>query len=716
MDMKGIIGGWRRAGGAACLRLATHRRGSVLPMAAAALVPMLAMIGGAIDLSRLYMTNTRLQQACDAGALAGRRAMADVNTLTPGEASTAKSYFSFNFPTNTYSASSITANYARGAVGTVVGTASASLPMTIMSLFGYRTMTLNVSCQSTLVVPNTDVMFVLDVTGSMSAIPLGDTQSKISGLKQAVKDFYSALGPGSASGPGRVRYGFVPYSSNVNVGKIVYALNRNYIVGGSGSEKAKYQTRVPVLSETRYISSYGPETAPTSGLAVASAVTWPTTWTNQTSDIGSYVALQRGLSATQCSGKAVPPQTTPTNSGGATTSSPVDETMVYPDTEQTRTYQISQGQITRRYQYAFTASYFSFFPFGTVESRCQLQYQDGTRTQVTTATTTRTVTWQQKFLSWNYVESDVDVAPFVQNGIGANPTFFSGYAPDTNPNVNHGYAWDVAGAYFDFYDTTPQTISWNGCIEEASTIPTITGSSPLSVPSGANDLNIDLIPTDTSTRWKPFLPGLQFDTNDFWLGRTRGWIDNGYAACPREASPLTPYQSDYNPTTKRSANFDTYVDSLAAVGGTYHDIGLIWGGRFLSQDGIYAATNADSTGPGGFQISRHIVFMTDGELDTRGGANDPWGINVYQGRIAPTSTNDDGLNAIHKRRTSMICNAMKGKGFTVWVVGFGISTMPQELQDCASDAAHWSLSSNSTQLRTRFQQIAQTIGGLRLSQ
>jgi len=42
--------------------------------------------------------------------------------------------------------------------------------------------------------------------------------------------------------------------------------------------------------------------------------------------------------------------------------------------------------------------------------------------------------------------------------------------------------------------------------------------------------------------------------------------------------------------------------------------------------------------------------------------------------------------------------------------------MPQELQDCASDAAHWSLSSNSTQLRTRFQQIAQTICGLRLSQ
>lgn len=176
------------------------------------------------------------------------------------------------------------------------------------------------------------------------------------------------------------------------------------------------------------------------------------------------------------------------------------------------------------------------------------------------------------------------------------------------------------------------------------------------------------------------------------------------------------YASDYNAASKSSASFNTYVDSLQANGGTYHDIGLIWGARFLSQDGIFRATNADSTGPGGFQISRHIVFMTDGTLDTRAGANDPWGINALDGRVASTGASDADMNASHLRRTSIICNAMKGKGFTIWVIGFGITTMPQELQDCASDANHWSLASNSTALRTRFQQIAQTIGGLRLSQ
>ncbi|WP_294138301.1 pilus assembly protein [Sphingomonas sp.] len=562
-------------------RLSDDRRGNVLAMTAAAIFPLMAMIGGAIDLSRLYMTNTRLQQACDAGALAARRTMADVNTLSESERKIAVNYFKFNFPDNAYSAGTPVPTYTRGAVGTVAGAVSLAVPMTIMKMFGYNTVTLNVTCQSTLVVPNTDVMFVLDVTGSMSEVPSGDTQSKLSGLKQAVKDFYSALGPGTASGAGRIRYGFMPYSSNVNVGKIVYGLNRSYISGGNGSENVQYRSRVPRLSSTIYNTSSGP---------------------------------------------------------------------------------------------------------------------------------------QRKFVSWSYQSTTFDISSVVQNASAPNPTYFSGYAPDTKPNVNKGYDFDAWNRAYETSAATPATISWGGCIEEASTVNTITSTSPLTVPYGANDLNIDLIPSSAETRWKPYLPAIQFDDDGYWLGRGGGWIDRGFAACPREASPLTQYQSDYSATTKLSTSFESYVNSLTAVGGTYHDIGLVWGARFLSQSGIYSATNADSTGPGGFSISRHIVFMTDGTLDNKPQANDPWGINNLEARIAPINTDEAGLEAIHKRRTSIICNAMKGKGFTVWVIAFGISKMPQELQDCASDAAHASIEADSAALKTRFQQIAQTIGGLRLSQ
>ncbi|MEY4890449.1 MAG: hypothetical protein RIQ75_1579, partial [Pseudomonadota bacterium] len=70
------------------------------------------------------------------------------------------------------------------------------------------------SCTAVLSVPIADVMFVLDVSGSMSEIPPGDTVKKIDGLKAAAVSFYKALGAGSSDpdkGP-RIRYGFVPYS------------------------------------------------------------------------------------------------------------------------------------------------------------------------------------------------------------------------------------------------------------------------------------------------------------------------------------------------------------------------------------------------------------------------------------------------------------------------------------------------------------------------
>jgi Flp pilus assembly protein TadG len=48
---------------------------NTLAIAAAAMLPLMAMVGGGIDASRYYMAAARMQAACDAGALAARRAM-----------------------------------------------------------------------------------------------------------------------------------------------------------------------------------------------------------------------------------------------------------------------------------------------------------------------------------------------------------------------------------------------------------------------------------------------------------------------------------------------------------------------------------------------------------------------------------------------------------------------------------------------------------------
>ena len=58
-------------------RLRDNSSGNTLAIVGAALIPLTAMIGSGVDMSRAYMAKTRLQSACDSAALAGRRVMAN---------------------------------------------------------------------------------------------------------------------------------------------------------------------------------------------------------------------------------------------------------------------------------------------------------------------------------------------------------------------------------------------------------------------------------------------------------------------------------------------------------------------------------------------------------------------------------------------------------------------------------------------------------------
>ncbi|WP_159757196.1 TadE/TadG family type IV pilus assembly protein [Sphingomonas sp. 8AM] len=551
-------------------RLLRDVAGNVAIMAAFAVIPLLAMIGGAIDTSRTYMAYTRLQQACDAGALAGRKAMSNVTRLTDAEKAKASEFFRFNFPAGTYSAEQINAVYDKAADGVVVGRASLSMPTTLMRMFGFGSIPVTTTCQAELNIPNTDVMFVLDVTGSMAATPSGQSTSnqtltRIYGLKQAVKDFLAALGPGATTGAGRIRYGFVPYAQNVNVGRVIYRLNPSYIAGGAGDENVNFPSRR-----------------------------------------GEYRR-----------------QTCQNSSGG----------------------------------------YYN----------CD-------------------------YVQWYWTSLSVNTKSWVQTGNQiTNPAYWQG-----NPTGQN--------------DGAPASFAWDGCIREASTVQGIDGSSSLEAPATAYDLQIDLKPNSAATRWKPALSQLQYHNATY----NNRLLSVSYS-CPQEASPLQQYTGDYNPTSKTSAAFNAYVDTLFPTGKTYHDIGLAWGARFLAPAGIFSATNSDAVAPGGYQVSRHIVFMTDGQLDTEGTISDAWGVNWMMDKVqpdnavAPADASEDRIYASHLRRTQIICNEMKKRGFIIWIVGFGTEGLSQELKECATDPDHWSIASDTTALRRSFAKIAQTIGGLRLS-
>ena len=709
-------------------RLAKNQAGNVMPLVAAAVFPMAAMIGGAVDLSRVYMTQTRLQNACDAGALAARRAMSG-QTPTSDNIAEGNKFFDFNFPAGSFGATSVTKSYAAGTVvGTINGTASAQLPASIMKIFGKDTFTVDVNCSSTLNIPNTDVVFVLDTSGSMAQTISGDTQSKIDGLRQAVKDFFVELGPGEASGPGRIRYGFVPYSSGVNVGRI---LNPNWML-----DTATYNTRVPAISKvwtytlgsesglgswsawSSTPSSYNTASGYTGGWSRISNTPGNTTNVNGTNYRHrhlTYTSSATCPSANNLAGSSgtlvAKTDVTGTITGPnlqSTTNDPATYNPTTPPSQQVLTYGRTEPHTITGYRYRWQSV------GGT--NGCWLQQNADTYNKTQTASSTKSITWTQldQVTGWSNAPGAINVSG-LKNGAGWNASFSAANTTSTSMSVN------LSGTGATSIDVpASQTINWRGCIEEAQSVNTITATSAIAIPADAFDMQIDLVPSNDAQRWRPHLPDLVWDSsNGQWQGAWSGWQENGWAACPSPASKLQKYTSDV--TSGLSTSFASFVDTMSVIGGTQHDIGMVWGARMLSPDGIYASENNDAQAPGGFQVGRHIVFMTDGNMDARNQNYGPWGISRLDGRQVPTNQQDtdDGsqdMNNKHYRRMEMICNAAKAKGYTVWVVAFGLTTMPTSLANCATDSDHAALASDSTALKAKFKAIAETIGGLRLSQ
>jgi Flp pilus assembly protein TadG len=208
-------------------RVSADQRGNVLMLTAAALVPLIGIIGSGIDIGRSYMTQLRLQQACDAGALAGRRAMAG-GEFGPDAEAEATRMFNFNFPNGMYGAENVNFTAVHSGGSDVVGAANAVLPTSLMHMFGFESFNLSVNCGAKLEIANTDVMLVLDVTGSMIATTTTNKVStkKITSLIAAANLFVDEL-MSADKGDGQLRIGLVPYSNTVNVGHL---LKREWIV------------------------------------------------------------------------------------------------------------------------------------------------------------------------------------------------------------------------------------------------------------------------------------------------------------------------------------------------------------------------------------------------------------------------------------------------------------------------------------------------------
>ena len=201
-------------------KLRRDTAGNALMLFAAALIPITIMIGSGVDASVTYNARNKLQNACDAGALAGRLAMIGLDWTSESEAEAHK-FFDFNFPTGTNGVDDAQFVIEQDATNPaqVIGVATGTVPTTMMFLFGYDTMDIAVNCDAQRDMGHNDVMLVLDMTSSMLNEPSwGGGTSKVELLRTATGGLYRAL-EGDESDASETRYAFMPFSQTVNVAR-----------------------------------------------------------------------------------------------------------------------------------------------------------------------------------------------------------------------------------------------------------------------------------------------------------------------------------------------------------------------------------------------------------------------------------------------------------------------------------------------------------------
>jgi len=557
-------------------RLRNDVRGNTIAIMAAAMIPLAALAGSAIDVARLYVVKVRLQQACDAGALAGRKFMTSSNLTTLDKTATdqANAFFKNNFRLGWMGTKTAIFTPSKTTDQQVAGVASSSVPMTIMKMFGAPDVTLSVKCEARYDVADADIMFVLDTTASMACTTADGTggcgqpvvsyrqddgntgyyaieksESKLSSLRSAVLNFYDTLA-GNVDPTTNIRYGFVTYTSTVNAGYALTSLSPdnlvktwNYesrrIIGDANNGQSSTTTYKNITqSACNGYAVRSPSSGyTTSGTATASTVAW--TGNTSTSNVGTCTV----------------------------TSQPVKPNWFYTQVN----YDVSK-------------------------------YITGVAVPDPSKITGTTAKWQ------GCIEERTTTAGASSFNQSSLPADLDPDLPATNDDTRWRPMWpDVI-----YYRGTSTSVTNNG----------ITYSGNSTTPYG--DYYID--PTRNI--------GAVTAYTNMIANPTPAWDKNislGYVSCGKKVQRLKKLTRD---------DVDDYVNAndFRAQGGTYHDTGMIWGTRMISPTGIFAADTAPW--PGRSAPNRYIVFMTDGDMSPNYELYGMYGIERYDKRVTGGDSSD----------------------------------------------------------------------------
>jgi Flp pilus assembly protein TadG len=189
------------------------RKGNVAVLFALATIPMVGLVGAAVDYSHANSIKTKMQAAADATALAMSKTAGNLSASQLQ--STATTYFQALFNRPEAQNLSITTNYTTSGGTTLTVGASATMATNFMSMMGYKDLAINVSGQVAWGMSRLRVALVLDNTGSMA------DDGKITALKTATKNLLTQL-QGAAVNNGDVYVSIIPFADDVNVGATNY--------------------------------------------------------------------------------------------------------------------------------------------------------------------------------------------------------------------------------------------------------------------------------------------------------------------------------------------------------------------------------------------------------------------------------------------------------------------------------------------------------------
>lgn len=230
--------------------------------------------------------------------------------------------------------------------------------------------------------------------------------------------------------------------------------------------------------------------------------------------------------------------------------------------------------------------------------------------------------------------------------------------------------------------------SGDGCVEERPSIGN--SDNPFEIEDTVTRADVDERASNANDTLR------QFGRYDPAVQEGESW-----SVCPAESRKLRTYGG--------INGFNNAINATTAVvsGNTYHDIGMLWGVRFLSRTGFFASENP--TERDGIPVNQHIVFMTDGILVTNSGAYSGHGVERYQNRTQGSGSLQDK----HLARFEAACDVAKSMGITVWVIALDVVDV-DDIRPCATSAAHF-YTSDGSDLEQVFERIGQGIGNLRLT-